>query len=83
MATKNPTNHQDLKPLIKQRDFFKGLLIGVFILWPCILAAAVYFYYKKGNIALFLPAVTIILGFLPVYLRFKTLSSEIKSKKLG
>jgi len=83
MISNNPSNPQDLKTLIKQRDFFKGLLIGVCILWPCILAAAIYFYFKKGNIALFLPALTIILGFIPVYLRVKTLNTEIKSKELS
>ncbi|MNW99617.1 hypothetical protein D3C86_290960 [compost metagenome] len=81
MITNNPSNPQDIKTLTKQRDFFKGLLIGVCILWPCIFAAAIYFYYIKGNIALFFPALTIILAFLPVYLRLKTLSSEIKSKE--
>lgn len=83
MTTKIPSNPKDLKTLIKQRDFLRGLLIGVCILWPCILAAAIYFYYKKSNIALFLPVVTIILGFLPVYLRVKTLNAEIKSKELS
>ncbi len=80
MTTNNPSAAQDLKSLIKQKDFFKGILIGISILWPCILAAAIYFYYKKANVALFLPVVTIILAFLPVYLRFKSLSAEIKSK---
>lgn len=83
MITKNPSNPQDLKTLIKQRDFFKGILIGVCILWPFILAAAVYFYYKKDNIALFIPSVTVFIGFLPIYLRFKSLDAEIKSKKLS
>lgn len=82
MKSNNPSNPQDLKTLIKQRDFFKGVLIGVCILWPCILAAAIYFYFKKGNIALFLPALTIILAFLPVYLRVRTLNTEIKAKEL-
>jgi len=83
MIANNPTTPRDLKRLTKKRDFLKGVLIGTCILWSCILAAAIYFYYKKSNIALFLPAVTIILGFLPIYLRFKALSSEIKVKKLS
>lgn len=80
MITKNP---QNLKTLIKQRDFFKGLLIGVCILWPFILAAAIYFYYKKNSVALFIPSITVFIGFLPIYLRFKSLDAEIKSKKLS
>jgi len=83
MLTKNQSNPQDLNTLIKQKDFFKGVLIGVCILWPFVLAAAIYFYYKKGNVALFIPSITIFVSFLPIYLRFKTLSSEIKSKKLS
>lgn len=83
MITQNPCTPKEFKTLIKKRDFFKGLLIGVCILWPCILAAAIYFYYKKGTVALFLPTVTIILGFLPVYLRVKTLNAEIKSKEIS
>ncbi|RZL64149.1 MAG: hypothetical protein EOO93_07360 [Pedobacter sp.] len=83
MIANNSSNTQDSKKQIKQRDFFKGVLIGACILWPCIVVAAIYFYYKKGNIALFFPALTIFLSFLPVYLRFKTLDSEVKEKKLG
>lgn len=78
----NPSTTKELKTLIKQRNFFKGVLIGVSILWPFILAAAIYFYYKKDSIALFLPAVTIILSFLPVYLRVKALNAEIRSNEL-
>ena len=83
MISNNPSNLQDLKTLIKQRDFFKGVLIGVCILWPFILAAAIYFYYKKDNIALFIPSITIFISFLPIYLRFKTLTSEITAKELS
>ncbi|EDM38510.1 hypothetical protein PBAL39_20595 [Pedobacter sp. BAL39] len=83
MTANNPTTSQDLKQLTKQRDFFKGILIAACILWPFVIAAAIYFYYKKGNIALFIPACTIFIGFLPIYLRFKALSSEIKAKKLS
>lgn len=83
MISNNPSNPQDLKTLTKQRDFFKGVLIGVCILWPFILAAAIYFYYKKDNIALFIPSITIFISFLPIYLRFKTLNSEIKAKELS
>ena len=83
MISNNPSNLQDLKTLIKQRDFFKGVLIGVCILWPFILAAAIYFYYKKDNIALFIASITIFISFLPIYLRFKTLTSEITAKELS
>lgn len=83
MKADNPSNPQDLKTLKKQRDFFKGLLIGACILWPFVLAAAIYFYYKKDNVALFIPTMTLIVGFLPIYLRVKTLSAEIKSKELN
>jgi len=81
MISDKPSNPQDLKALSKQRDFFKGVLIAVCILWPFILAAAIYFYYKKGNIALFIPSITIFISFLPIYLRYKTLNSEIKAKE--
>ncbi|TDO23790.1 hypothetical protein CLV32_0075 [Pedobacter duraquae] len=81
MVTKTPSPQQDLKTLIRQRDFFKGILIGVCILWPFIFAAAIYFYYKKGNIALFIPSITILISFLPIYLRLKALSSDIKAKE--
>ena len=80
MITTKPTTPLDLKVMAKQRDLFKAVLIAICILWPCILAAAIYFYYKKSNIALFLPAVTIILAALPVYLRFKSLNAELKTK---
>ena len=83
MIENKSTNPQDLKTMTKQRDFFKGVLIAIGILWPFILAAAFYFYYKKGNVALFIPTFTIILGFLPVFLRFKSLDAEIKSKKFS
>jgi len=77
----NPSTTQDIKSLTNQRDLFKGLLIGIGILCPCIIAAAIYFCYKKGNIALFLPAVTIMLALIPVYLRVKNLTLEINSIK--
>ena len=80
MKLSNPSSSQELKTLTKQRDFFKSLLIAACFLWPCILVAAIYFYHKKGNIALFIPVLTIILCLLPVYLRVKTLKAEIKSK---
>jgi hypothetical protein len=80
MKLSNPSSSQELKTLTKQRDLFKSLLIAAFILWPCILVAAFYFYHKKGNIALFIPVFTIILCLLPVYLRVKTLNAKIKSK---
>lgn len=82
MLSTNLSNPQDLKTLIKQRNFLKGVLIGICILWPFVLAAAIYFYYKKDNIALFIPSITIFISFLPIYLRIKTLTSEIKSKEL-
>jgi len=74
-------NQPELETLTKNRDLFKGLLIGACILWVFILAAAFYFYSKKGSIALFVPVFTLIVVFLPIYLRFKTLDTEIKSKK--
>ena len=80
MITNNPSDPQNLKTLTKQRDFFKGLLIGVGILWPLIIAAAFYFFYKKKSITLFFPSITVFIGFLPIYLRFKSLDAEIKSK---
>jgi archaellum biogenesis protein FlaJ (TadC family) len=80
MKINDPSNPQDLTTLTKQRDIFKSLLISFCILWPCILVAAIYFYHKKENIALFIPVVTIVLGLLPVYLRFKTLNAEIRSR---
>ncbi len=83
MTSNNPSTQQDIQTLTKQRDFFKGVLIAACILWPFIFLAAIYFYYKKDSIALFIPSVTIFVGFLPIYLRFKTLNAELKSKKLG
>jgi len=80
MITTKPTTPQDLKIMTKQRDLFKAVLIAICILSPCILAAAIYFYFKKSNIALFIPAVTIILAAIPVYLRFKSLDAELKTK---
>ena len=82
MITKNPSNSQDPKTLTKQRDLFKGLLIGAFILWISMLIAAFYFYFKKDNIALFIPVFSLIAVFVPIYLRFKTLNTEVKSKGL-
>jgi len=80
MITTKPTTPQDLKIMTKQRDLFKAVLIAICILCPCILAAAIYFYFRKSNIALFIPAVTIILAAIPVYLRFKSLDAELKTK---
>jgi len=82
MIPKNPSSPQDVKTLTKQRDFLKGLLIGACILWLFILVAAIYFYSKKDNIALFIPVLSLIVVFLPIFLRFKTLDAEIKSRKL-
>ena len=82
MTTKNPSNPQDPKTLTKQRDLFKGLLIGACILWIFMLVAAFYFYFKKDNIALFIPVFSLIAVFVPIYLRFKTLNTEVKSKGL-
>lgn len=73
-------DQSDLKKLTKNRDFFKGLIIGASILWLFIVAAAFFFYAKKGNIALFIPVFSLIVVFLPIYLRFKSLDTEIKSK---
>ncbi|SDC23265.1 hypothetical protein SAMN04488024_101583 [Pedobacter soli] len=77
------TEQTALKKLIKQRDLFKGLLIGACILWPIILSAAVYFYYKKNNTALFIPVCTMVAIFLPVYLRLNALNAEVKSRQQG
>ena len=75
-------NQQDIKTLTKNRDFLKGILIGTCILWICILAAAFYFYSKKGNVALFIPVCSLIVVFLPIYLRFKSMDANVKSQKL-
>lgn len=75
-------NPQNLKTVIKQRNFLKGLLIGTLILWIFILAAAFYFYSKKDNVALFIPVCSLIVVFLPIFLRFRSLDAEIKSKEL-
>ena len=83
MTTKTPSNPQDPKTLTKQRDLFKGLLIGACILWIFMLIAAFYFYFKKDNIALFIPVFSLIAVFVPIYLRFKTLNTEIKSKGIN
>jgi len=80
MKLSNPSSPQELKTLTKQRDLFKSSLIAACILWPFILVAAIYFYHKKGNIALFIPVLTIIICLLAVYLRVKTLNAKIKSK---
>lgn len=82
MISDNTSGKQDLKTLTKNRGFFKGLLIGGCILWLFILAAAFYFYSKKGNVALFIPVFSLIVVFLPIYLRFKTMDAGIKSQKL-
>lgn len=83
MKFNNPSNQQDLKTLTKNRDFFKGLLIGACILWLFVLAAGFYFYSKKGNMALFIPVFSLIVVFFPIYQRYKIMDGEIKSKKLG
>jgi len=74
-------NQPALTKLSRQRDFFKGLLIGACILWLFVLAAAIFFYSKKHSIALFIPVFSLIAVFLPIYMRFKTLDAAIKSKQ--
>ena len=76
-------DRKDLNKLIKNRDIYKALLICAFILWPCILIAAIYFYSKKGSIALFIPVFTLIAVFVPVYMQFRSLNAEVKSKGQG
>jgi len=76
-------NQSELKTLTNKRDFFKGLLIGACILWIGIVAAAFYFYFKTGNVALFVPIFGLIVVFIPIFQRFKILDGEIKSKKLN
>lgn len=75
-------NQPELETLTKNRNLLKGIMIGAGILWLFVVAAAFYFYSKKGNMALFVPVFSLIVVFLPVYMRFKTLDGEIKSKRL-
>jgi len=73
-------DQKDIKTLTKTRDLYKSLLISVCILWTCIFIAALYFYSKKGNIALFIPAFTSIAIWFPVYIRFRSLNAKVRSR---
>jgi membrane-bound metal-dependent hydrolase YbcI (DUF457 family) len=77
----NQSSQTDLKKLIRHRDFFKSLLIAACILWIFILAMAFYLYFKKGDRTLLIPLFALIMVFLPVTLRIRTLEAEIKSRE--
>jgi len=72
-------NDAETQKLIKTRDLLKGVLIGGCFLWIAMVIAAVYFYSKTNNVALFVPVFSLIVVFFPVYQRMKKLDGEIKS----
>jgi len=73
-------DQKDIKTLTKNRDLYKVLLICACIIWPCILIAAIYFYSKKGSIALFIPVFTLIVVLFPIFFQFKSLNAEVNSR---
>lgn len=73
-------NQPEIQKLIRTKNLLKGVLIGVGILWIAMIIAAIYFYSKTNNIALFTPVFFIIVVFFPIFQRMKALEGEIKSK---
>lgn len=72
--------------LIKRRDLFKGVLIGIGIVWLLMVAVVIYLFATKDmskvSFATFLPIFVLPVTLTPLFVNVGMLNKEIKSRRL-
>jgi hypothetical protein len=85
--SKNPIANLSNEKLIKRREFLKGALIGIGIIWILLTAICTYIFFKQGlknnSFVMFIPLFTLPATLLPLFINLSLLSKEIKSRKLN
>lgn len=78
--SQNKLSEVSTEDLLKRKKLFKGVLTGVGIMWVLLLGAAIYFYGKKSNVALFVPLIALPVTLQPAMMHIKALEKELKSR---
>lgn len=72
--------------LVKRRDLFKGFLIGIGLVWLCIIAFVLYIYATQDtsnfSFVVFLPIFILPVTLAPLFINVGLLNKEVKSRKL-
>ena len=86
MDQKNDLSELSDEKLIKRRDMFKGILIGMYAICILMIVLLVYIFFYKSysevSIATFIPAMILPVMTLPLLLQVNTLNKEVKSRNL-
>ncbi|QOW11533.1 hypothetical protein Q73A0000_14715 [Kaistella flava (ex Peng et al. 2021)] len=86
MDKKNELSDWSDKKLIKQRDFLKGVLIGMYVVCFMLIVLLLYiFFFKevaKISIGSFIPVFLLPVITLPLLFQVNSLNKEIKSRNL-
>ena len=86
MDQKNDLSELSDEKLIKRRDMFKGILIGMYAICILMIVLLVYIFFYKSysevSIATFIPAMMLPVMTLPLLLQVNTLNKEVKSRNL-
>ena len=72
--------------LIKRRDLFKGILIGMYVVCVILIILLVYIFFNKGfsaiSIASFIPVFMLPVITMPLYFQVTLLEKEVKARNL-
>lgn len=72
--------------LIKRRDLFKGVLIGIGLVWLLMIAFVIYIYTTKDttnfSFVVFLPIFILPVTLTPLFINVGMLNKEVKSRDL-
>ncbi len=86
MENKNKLSELSDEKLLKRRDLFKGILIGMYVVCVFLIILLVYIFYNKGfdaiSIASFVPVFMLPVITMPLYLQVSLLNKEIKARNL-
>ena len=86
MENKNNISELSDEKLIKRRDLFKGILIGMYVVCVILIILLVYIFFNKGfsaiSIASFIPVFMLPVITMPLYFQVTLLEKEVKARNL-
>lgn len=86
MNQKNDLSELSDEKLIKRRDLFKGILIGMYSVCVILVVLLLYIFFNNGfsnlSIVTFLPVILLPVITLPLAFQLSTLNKEVKSRNL-
>ena len=86
MENKNNLSELSDEKLIKRRDLFKGILIGMYVVCVILIILLVFIFFNKGfsaiSIASFIPVFMLPVITMPLYFQVTLLEKEVKARNL-